>query len=64
MERLTRADAGAYWGKVVEGNEAPPCTVSVARDLWDFEVNGTHYLMRHEAVLEELRRDQSSPPEV
>ena len=62
MNRLTQPDVGAYWGEIIEGTETLPFIVVVPDDLWNFEHDdhGTHYLMRHEAVIAELARDAST----
>ncbi|HET9954537.1 MAG TPA: hypothetical protein VFQ61_08530 [Polyangiaceae bacterium] len=62
MNRLTQPGVGAYWDKVIEGTETLSFVVVVPDDVWNFEHDdhGTHYLMRHEAVIAELARDAST----
>jgi hypothetical protein len=46
MRLLTGDDVRTHWDRVLSRDDAPPFVVTVESDLWDFEHDGTHYLMR------------------
>jgi hypothetical protein len=50
MRLLTGDHVRTHWDRVLRRDDAPPFVVAVEDDLWDFEHDSTHYLMRPDAV--------------